>query len=607
MKRRSVLSCCLGLCVGLVAVAIAPAAQAQEYVSPVAVAVAPDGATAYVAEWGARRLDVVDTATRAVTGQVALSLQPAAMAISADGAKLYVAGDETPGKVAVIDRATGKETAILTVGHTPSALALSPDGNWLYACNRFDNCLSVLDTAAGTEAARVPVLREPIAAALTPDGRWLVVGNHLTATPADGNYTGAAISIIDTVSRQVAKDLPLPNGSSGLRGVCISPDGRYAYATHVLGRYQMPTTQLERGWMNTNALSIIDVPAQAVVNTVLLDDVDLGAANPWGVTCTADGKYICVSHAGTHELSIIDAAKLHEKLAKAAAGEAVTEVSQSAQDVPNDLAFLVDVRRRLPLPGNGPRGIAAAGNVVYAAEHFTGSLAIVDVADPKAKAQQVALQPGAEMTAERKGEMFFNDAALCFQHWQSCASCHPDARADGLNWDLLNDGMGNPKNTKSMLLSHMTPPVMSLGVRETAEKAVRSGIRFIQFAVRPEEDALAIDAYLKALKPVTSPHLGEAATRGKALFEQAGCAVCHPGPMGTDLKGYDVGTAITEEKLFDTPALVEVWRTAPYLHDGRATTIMEVLTKFNKDDKHGVTSSLNPDQLKDLAAYVLAY
>ena len=61
--------------------------------------------------------------------------------------------------------------------------------------------------------------------------------------------------------------------------------------------------------------------------------------------------------------------------------------------------------------------------------------------------------------------MLFNDAEICFQHWQSCASCHPDARVDGLNWDLMNDGLGNPKNTRSMLLVHQGGPAMSLGVR----------------------------------------------------------------------------------------------------------------------------------------------
>ena len=131
--------------------------------------------------------------------------------------------------------------------------------------------------------------------------------------------------------------------------------------------------------------------------------------------------------------------------------------------------------------------------------------------------------PEPKLTVARRGEMLFHDADLCFQHWQSCASCHPDARTDGLNWDLLNDGLGNPKNNKSMLLAHKTPPSMWEGVRPNAEDAVRSGIRSIQFSVRPEEDAVAIDEYLKLLTPVPSPHLvggklSASAQRGKALF-----------------------------------------------------------------------------------------
>ena len=43
-----------------------------------------------------------------------------------------------------------------------------------------------------------------------------------------------------------------------------------------------------------------------------------------------------------------------------------------------------------------------------------------------------------------------------------------------LNWDLLNDGVGNPKNTRSLLLAHKTPPAMFLGVRANAEAAVRA-------------------------------------------------------------------------------------------------------------------------------------
>ncbi|MBI4660815.1 MAG: hypothetical protein HY735_18420 [Verrucomicrobia bacterium] len=96
--------------------------------------------------------------------------------------------------------------------------------------------------------------------------------------------------------------------------------------------------------------------------------------------------------------------------------------------------------------------------------------------------------------------MFFNDAQLCAQRWQSCASCHDaDGRMDALNWDLLNDGVGNPKNTKSLLWTHQTAPVMALGVRASAEVAVRAGIHHILFTQQPEDVPAAIDAYLKSL------------------------------------------------------------------------------------------------------------
>jgi cytochrome c peroxidase len=184
---------------------------------------------------------------------------------------------------------------------------------------------------------------------------------------------------------------------------------------------------------------------------------------------------------------------------------------------------------------------------------------------------------------------------------------------DGLNWDLINDGIGNPKNVKSLLLSHRTPPVMSHGVRERAEDAVRSGIRYILFARRPEEEAVAIDEYLKSLGPAPSPALAggklpAAAERGRKLFfsRETGCASCHPAGLFTDMKSYDVGTRSNTDRdsEFDTPALVELWRTAPYLHDGSAVTLRELLTTFNKQDRHGKTSHLKESETDDLAAYL---
>jgi YVTN family beta-propeller protein len=488
----------------------------------------------------------------------------------------------------------------------------------LYVCNRFDNNVSVIDLSAGKETTRIHVLREPVAAAITPNGNLLFVANLLSAGAADAGYTAAAVSVIDTAANKVTANIQLPNGSMSLRGVCVSPDGRYAYVTHVLARYQLPTTQLERGWMNTNALSVIEIGSQTLINTVLLDDIDLGGANPWGVVCTPDGEYICVTHAGTHELSVIDRHALHEKLAEAAKGRKSSESLNAMSypdDVPNDLAFLVGLRRRIRLAGNGPRSLAVVGTKAYVGEYFTDSIGVVDVYPGTwTEARSVALGSEKSMSVVRKGEMLFNDATMCFQRWQSCATCHPsEGRPDALNWDLLNDGMGNPKNTKSLLLSHKTPPAMITGVRGAAEEAVRAGIKFIQFVVRPDSDAAAIDEYLKSLEPVPSPYLvdgklSESAERGKGVFEKAQCSSCHPAPLYTDLKSYNVGTGRDREKdlELDTPTLVEVWRTGPYLYDGRAVTLKDVLTKYNAGDEHGTTSALSEREISDLAEFILS-
>ena len=609
-----------------------------KYLGPRVVVASGDGNSLYVVNADARQIAVVDVAGGKVTKTFPMPAVPTGAVLSPDGARLYVTCAAPAGSVCVVEVASGSVVETIPVGHTPTGPSISPDGKKLYVCNRFDNDVSVIDLAT-KEAVRVPALREPIASAVTPDGKLVLVANHLPVDRSDAYDVAAEVTLIDTANNQTSQ-IRLPNGSSSLRGVCVSPDGKYAYVTQILARYQMPTTQLERGWMNTNALSVIDVAAKKLVNTVLLDDVDLGAAIPWGVACTADGKFICVSHAATHEVSVIDAPGLLDKLLKMPADvEAAkkagryddrgTFASITAADVPNDLAFLVDLRRRVRLRAkglwamgmvdptvNGPRGLAVVGSKVYVALYFSDKLAVVDLSPkPQRLVGEIPLGPAPELTVGRRGEMLFHDAYLCFQHWQSCASCHPDARVDGLNWDLMNDGMGTPKNVKNMLLAHKTPPAMSSGVRPNAEDAVRSGITHIQFAVRPEEDAVAIDEYLKALTPVPSPHLvngqlSEAAQRGKALFfgERIGCNKCHPEPLYTDMQMYDVGTRGQYDRRddFDTPALIECWRTAPYLHDGRYTTIKQLIAEGKHGKKQGKVESLSEQELNDLVEFVLS-
>jgi YVTN family beta-propeller protein len=600
--------------------------QAAAYLSPEYLAVAPDGKTIYVTAATSEKVLVVDVASAKVSGTWSLKSNPGGLAVALDGT-VYVTCGGMDGMLYKLS-AKGEVLGKVEVGHTPLSPVVGKDGT-VYVLNRFNNTVMAVDAATMKVKATVSVLREPHAAVLGAGGKLLFVANLMPYCRATDDVVSASVSVIDTATFKVVKNVPLPNGSTGVRGIGASPDGKAVYVTHTFGRYQLPTTQLERGWMNTAGLSVLNGETGDYVNTALLDDVDLGAANPWGVAVSPDGKNLLVAHAGTREVSVIDREAFHARLEKAAKGEKVTEVTKSASDVPNDLSFLVTIRHRVRLSGDGPRGIAVVGDAVYTALYFADELAVFKLGDAVAKPADIALGATVDLGKDRvrRGEMLWNDGAMCFQQWQSCASCHPDARIDGLNWDLVNDGIGNPKQSKSLVYCHLTPPTMVTGIRPDMQACNRKGLTHIQFVVRPEEDALCIDEYVKSLKPVPSPYLvkgtfsrltlSDAARKGEKIFKKAGCAECHPsaksGPDGerlfTNLKKYnlELGVGNEEGREFDTPTLVETWRTAPYLYDGRALTMEELLTTCNPKDTHGSTKNLKPEEIKALAEYILSF
>jgi YVTN family beta-propeller protein len=584
------------------ALIFANTAVAQNYLSPCDIDLSLDRKTVYVTAATGKQVLCFDKASKTVVRSIPLPGEPTGLI--PNGQNLIVTGGGHNGLVWILQ--DGQVVREIETGHTPMAPVLSPGGNTLYVCNRFDNHVSFIDLESGETTSRVPVAREPVAADLTPDGKYLFVANLIPDGRADIDYVASKISVINTQTKEV-KTIPLVNGAEGVRGLKISPDGKKVFATHLMARFLVPTTQLERGWVSTDALSVIDVATQTLEYTVLLDDVDQGFPNPWAIGFSDNGRTLVVSSAGNHEISLIDLPAMTIKI------ETGTDAHDGAAhlNAHSSLSFLSGLRRRIKLQGNGPRSLAVDGEFIYIGNYFSDTLEIVRVsANGKMRGAAFPLGTNQALTPERQGEIHFNDAALCFQNWLSCATCHPDARTDAMNWDLLNDGMGNPKNVKSMLLAHRTPPTTWLGIRPDAETSVRSGILHIQFASRPEEDAAAIDAYLKSLEPVPSPHLEDgklsrSAERGKELFEQSGCVNCHPPPLYTDLKSYNLGTASGPDEGLpvDVPQLVEVWRTAPYLHDGRAVTIPELLTDFN----HGGTrGKLSDEELRDLTEYILS-
>jgi YVTN family beta-propeller protein len=596
---------------------------ADTWLSPTALAASRDGNCLFIACANDSHLLCLDLQTEKVVGIINLPAPASGLAELVDGSELFATCPAPQSTICVIDRVTTKIVDKIRTGHTTGAPVSCPDGRTLLVCNRFDNDISVIDLQTTTETRRIPVKREPVAAALTKDGKYLLVANLLPAGHADTGTVSSVVSVVDWGGGKMVQELSLPDGATELNDIKVSPDGKYAVATHLLARYHLPANQVERGWMNANALTLIDLAQLRILNTVLLDDTDSGAANPWGIAWSANGRVLVLTHAGTHEISVIDFPGLLAKVKSLPdvlnqpLSDGYGTAARVQSDVLNDLTFLTGLRRRIKLPGHdlGPRAVTMIGNVAYVANYFSDTLTAVDVVSKDSTPHSIPLAPTHEMSLARQGELYFNDATICYQGWQSCASCHPgDARVDGLNWDLPNDGIGNPKNTKSLLLAYQTPPCMSLGVRTNAASAVRAGIRNILFSPPREDVAAAMDEYLKSLKPVPSPYLVSgklslAAKRGKKVFSAAGCADCHVPGRYTDLRPHDVGTRSGydgQADTFYTPTLIEVWRTSPYLHDGSAATIRDVLTTRNQRSLHGNTCGLSGQQVDDLCAYVLS-
>ena len=601
------------------------------YLSPAALAATRDGAVIFVGCATANRVLRVDLRQGGVRRLVTTPQPVSGLVLSPDERRLYVTCAAPASRILTVDVLSGKIIATVTVGHTAGAPVLSSDGRTLYVCNQFNNDVSVIDLVAGRETGRIPVRREPIAADLTRDGKYLLVANHLSDERSDSKSVAAAVSVIDVAAGRTVNELHLPVGSEMLKDLRVSPDGKYAVVTHIFCNYDLPTRKIELGLINANALTLIKLANLQPLCTLLLDEPKQGAGNPWGVAFSADSTILAVAHAGTREVSVIDfpalLAGLPDMDRKAAwptnlSTPVLKFVPHYEDEELNDgLPFLVGARQRLPLPPGdlGPRAVIIGGHTVYTADYFSDTLSAIDLSATPRQAVSLPLGLKPEMSSTRRGEYYFHDAEICYQSWQSCSSCHPgDGRVDALNWDLAGEGAGHPKNTRSCLLAGQTGSMaaakggpMEMGA--DLPTAVRVAIKTLLFTNLPDGVAADMEDYIRSLKPVPSPYLvrgrlSPAARAGEVVFRQAGCIRCHVPGLYTDRLRHDVGTATRYDvsPRFPTPSLIEAWRTGPYLHNGSAGTIRDVLTGRNPAGRHGDVADLSGEQLDELCAYVLS-
>ncbi len=585
-----------------------------KYLSPTALVASPDSQYLYVAEQTAKQIGVVDLTTKTVKKIIKLPNEVTGIAVSPDGSRLYAtcSSERWPnGIVCEVDVATRKVTRRLPAGQGARAPVVSHDGKTLYVCNQFGNDVYVNDIASGQTVKKIPVLREPYAAAITPNDSVLVVTQVFSDQAAtDTLHKRCKIMLIDAQAENLRDTLFLPLGSTSVFGVTISPDGNYAFATHLIDNFLIPATKTEGGWIRTNNCAIVDIKNRKILNDVDLDRPLQGSANPWGIGCSHDGKILCVAHAGSNELSVIDLQKL-VTLADTTPYYLNYFLNPDRETLLwHNLSAINDFTNKINVTGKGPRALAVIGNRAYTAGYFSDTIESFDLGLTGAKeAGTIALGAAQPLTGERKGEIAFNDAGLCFQKWASCQSCHPNARADGINWTLRNE-FAAPKNTKSLVYSWWTPPCAWNGGRRDAYESNRAGMNNELFLQPDMQVAAYMDTFLMNLKPVPSPYLvkgklSESGTKGRQIFMTSpalDCKRCHLGPLFTDKKFHNAGIMDPYDATvnWDTPSLIEAWRSAPYSHLGSFGQISDIMN-FKGMSNAG---SLSQQEFDDLVEFI---
>jgi YVTN family beta-propeller protein len=183
---------------------------------PRAIAITPDGKTAYVTDSGSGTVTSVNTVTRRAGPAITVGADPQAIAITPDGKTAYVT-DSGSGTVTPISTATNLAGPPITVGADPRALAITPDGRTLYVLNWEGGSVTPVATATNQPGRPVRTGSFPVAIAIARGFAYVA------------NYGSDTVTPIATGSGRAGRPIPVGQAPDA---VAITPDGRTAYVVN---------------------------------------------------------------------------------------------------------------------------------------------------------------------------------------------------------------------------------------------------------------------------------------------------------------------------------------------------------------------------------------
>jgi hypothetical protein len=316
-------------------------------------------------------------------------------------------------------------------------------------------------------------------------------------------------------------------------------------------------------------------------------DVDRGVS-PLGLAQARDGALL-IAFAGTDEIW---------RVRDGEANPEMIDVGNAGLYAPHGIAELADGTLVVSSPAAGAIGL------IGGEAHATRVLRLAPSDEELLRRNQAAL-------ARRLGERGFYEATRA---GISCQSCHlhadSDERAHNLGDHRLLPTLSvrGLAGTGPYLRDGSYPRLSDLD--HVAQMLYRGYLR--RTPGRPQ----TLEAYVAGLPRRENPRPASERTpqqeqRGARVFARAGCPSCHAAPAFSGLGQHllrsvfpDRAASMPADEVIDAPSLLSLAASAPYLNDGRAATLREVLTEHNRANQHGNTARMSESDRADLIAFL---
>jgi YVTN family beta-propeller protein len=601
-------------------------------------AASPDGSRLFVVHPDADTVSIIDRASRSIVHDVLLAaappaqdpsthryapaVGPRALGVNSTGRMLYVTGQRS-GEVYAVDASTGTVRAHASVCSEPIGIVVSADDASLFVACAQDDEIVELHSSDLSVAGEAACPRKPWGLAWAPDGRTLFA-THLL---------GPGVSVLTAAPLALRTTWPLDDGPPvgdpedptephgpvrGIYDAIVRPGTSELWAAHLMLGTDTPQPALVFNETVFPSISLFDGAGRALARLSVQANPGDGQAfgdvvsGPRAVAFSSDGKLAFVVDTDSEDVVIIDAEeRVEAQLVRPLPGhmpEGVVwldgEIYVYERNTEDIAVFSVSkVDAGVSVAADGPPFPSIGGDPMPA-----------------------ALRLGQRLFYSANSD----DLPLTQNHWVACASCHIEGRSDAVTWKFAQGPRDTPTNAGGLLDTGFlfrtadraqvqdywrTINVEQGGhfdITNASQKALLDALAaYVNYALPPP-----IPPSTDASRTTRGAELASLRARGEGVFTQLGCAACHSGSAKTDsgagnpmldLTGpvvssiaqggvllHDVGTCVTSGAwpdvahedidgdardgcAFDTPALRGLADSAPYLHDGSAATLEDVL------------------------------